>query len=336
MILRASGFFILIVLSASLAWVWQDYHAFIIRPLVVQEPVTIEVAPGSAFANIIKQLDRQAGLQKPEIDILWFKILARREGQINQLQAGEYLLPVGLNPGGFLNLLSSGKVVQHSITFPEGWTFKQLRQALQADKNLKQTVTELSDAEILKKIGSEFTHPEGLFFPDTYQFKKHTSDLAILQQAYQKMQYILKQKWPDKADDLPLKTAYEALILASIVEKETGIASERPAIAGVFIRRLNKGMRLQTDPTVIYGMGESYQGNIRKQDLQTLTPYNTYRIKGLPPTPIAMPGEQAIQAVLHPAEGDSLYFVATGNGSHTFSATLSEHNRAVQAYLRAR
>ena len=323
-------------LCAALAWAWQDYQEFITQPIVSQKVVIIDIAKGSSFHSIIQQLDSQIGFQQADIDKLWFKVLARQQGLINQLKAGEYLLPVGLTPKEFLLLLSSGITRQHSITFPEGWTFKQIRQALAADKDLTQTFTELKDVDILQKLGSDYSHPEGLFFPDTYLFAKHSTDLAILQQAYQKMQQVLKQQWANKAQGLPIKTPYEALILASIVERETGVSSERPAIAGVFIRRLNKGMRLQTDPTVIYGMGESYQGNIRKKDLQTLTPYNTYKINGLPPTPIAMPGVEAINAVLHPAKGNSLYFVANGDGSHNFSATLSEHNRAVQAYLRKR
>lgn len=327
---------LLLGLCAAVAWMWQDYQGFINQPLVSQKPVVFDIAKGSSFQGIVKQLDAQVDFQNPDIDELWFKILARQQGLINQLKAGEYELPVGLTPKGFLLLLSSGATLQHSITFPEGWTFKQLRLALITDKNLKLTLAELSDVDILQKIGSDATHTEGLFFPDTYKFEKGTTDLVILQQAYQKMQQVLKLQWAHKAQGLPLKTPYEALILASIVEKETGVSSERPDIAGVFIRRLNKGMRLQTDPTVIYGMGESYQGNIRKKDLQTLTPYNTYRINGLPPTPIAMPGEQAIYAVLHPAKGNSLYFVANGDGRHNFSATLSEHNRAVQAFLRKR
>ena len=335
MILRSIAV-LLLVLSAVLAWAWQDYQAFIVRPIVAQELVIMEIAKGSSFRSIIQQLDSQTGLQQADIDKLWFKILARQLGLITQLKAGEYLLPVGQTPTEFLLLLSRGITRQHSITFPEGWTFKQIRQTLSADKDLKLTLTGISDSEILQQIGSTYTHPEGLFFPDTYRFEKSTTDLAILQRAYQKMQQVLAQQWVNKEEGLPIKTAYEALILASIVEKETGVSSERPAIAGVFTHRLNKGMRLQTDPTVIYGMGESYQGNIRKKDLQTLTPYNTYKINGLPPTPIAMPGVEAIHAVLHPAKGSSLYFVANGDGSHNFSATLSEHNRAVQAYLRKR
>lgn len=323
---------LLLVLSAALAWAWQDYQAFTARPIVVNKPLVIDVEKGSSFNRIISQIDYQTS----RIDPTWFKLLARQEGLTTKLKAGEYKLQVGLTPKDFLVLLSRGARLQHSITFPEGWTFKQLLQALAADTHLKHSLAELSTSDILQRIGSDYTHPEGIFFPDTYRFEKNTTDLAILQRAYQKMQQVIEQQWQNKSAELPLATAYEALILASIVEKETGDPSERPVIAGVFIRRLKKGMRLQTDPTVIYGMGESYQGNIRRKDLRTLTAYNTYRIKGLPPTPIAMPGELAINAVLHPAQDDSLYFVAKGNGSHVFSATLTAHNRAVNTFQRKR
>jgi len=331
MILRFS-IILLLGLSAGLAWAWQDYQAFVNRPIVVEKPLILDVVKGSSFRGIINRLSYQT----PRVHSIWFRVLAHQEGMATRLKAGEYELPVGLKPKEFLLLLSKGQTRKYTITFPEGWTFKQLRQALAVDKNLKLTLAKLSDADILQKIGSEYTHPEGLFFPDTYQYEKGEIDLAILQRAYQKMQGILAVQWANKMEGLPLTTAYEALILASIVEKETGNPSERPIIAGVFIRRLKKGMRLQTDPTVIYGMGENYQGNIRKKDLRELTAYNTYRIMGLPPTPIAMPGEEAINAVLHPAQDNSLYFVAKGNGSHIFSATLADHNRAVDTFQRKR
>ena len=331
MLVRLFGIFFVLGISL-LSWAWNDYNAFINRPIVVEKPLILDVVKGSSFRSIINRLHYKTS----RVDSIWFKILARQEGLATRLKAGEYELPVGLKPKDFLLLLSKGQTRKYSITFPEGWTFKQLRQALEADENLKLTIAELSDADILKKIGSEYTHPEGLFFPDTYQFEKQTTDLAILQQAYKKMLLVLNQQWENKVQDLPIATAYEALILASIVEKETGVASERPVIAGVFIRRLKIGMRLQTDPTVIYGMGENYQGNIRRKDLRELTAYNTYRIQGLPPTPIAMPGELAINAVLHPAQGNSLYFVAKGDGGHIFSATLADHNLAVNSFQRKR
>ena len=323
---------ILIVGSLIVSWAWMDYQAFVTQPIVTKHPVVINISKGSSFRRIIQTLIDQ-GLP---VNKYWFKLLAYQEGLINQLKAGEYELPIDITPKAFLMLLSEGKALQHTITFPEGWNFREMREALANNTQLKQTITGLSDVEILQKMGVKQAHPEGLFFPDSYQFEKHTTDLAVLQRAYQKMQGILTAQWANKSENLPLKDAYQALILASIVEKETGTPSERPVIAGVFIRRLKKGMRLQTDPTVIYGMGENYQGNIRKKDLRELTAYNTYRIKGLPPTPIAMPGELAIHAVLHPAQGNSLYFVAKGDGSHIFSATLADHNRAVNSFQRKR
>lgn len=322
--------FFVLLCSAILVWAWLDYQNFLETPIVDQENQIFEVNKGSSFNKIIAGVaEVDKGFNK-----LWFKVLARKTGLTQQLKAGEYELAVGIKPEDFLRLLSKGKVKQYSITFPEGWNFKQMRFALKKEKAIKQSIAELSDSDILQKIDKLAKHPEGLFFPDTYQFTKNTSDFAILKQAYQKMQFVLKQQWQLKADDLPLKSAYEALILASIVEKETGVASERPVIAGVFTRRLKIGMRLQTDPTVIYGMGEKYHGNIRRKDLQTLTAYNTYKINGLPPTPIAMPGKEAIHAALHPAKGNSLYFVANGDGSHVFSATLRQHNNAVNNYQR--
>jgi len=214
----------------------------------------------------------------------------------------------------------------------EGWNFKQMRVAIAGQQALEQTLVELSDQEIMQRLGYADEHPEGRFLPDTYHFPKGTTDLAFLKRAYQAMQGLLDAEWEQRDPGLPLNSPYEALILASIVEKETGLASERPEIAGVFVRRLKKGMKLQTDPTIIYGMGESYKGNIRRRDLKQDTPYNTYLHKGLTPTPISMPGADALHAVLHPKEGKSLYFVAKGEGSHQFSKTLVEHNRAVRKY----
>lgn len=324
----AAAFFIILI--GIFAWALMNYQAFVTTPIITEEAKVVEVKKGSSFALIIREL----GYQKRSLNGLWFRLLAEQQGLINQLKAGEYELPTGLLPKDFLALLSLGKTRQHEITFPEGLSFREIRQAIAANKNFTHTIVELSDLQILQKLGSNYTHPEGLFFPDTYRFEKHTTDLAILKLAYNKMQNRLAVLWEQRAANLPIKSAYEALILASIVEKETGVVAEQPIIAGVFMRRLRKGMRLQTDPTVIYGMGESYQGNIRKKDLSTLTPYNTYRINGLPPTPIAMPGEYALYSVLHPTDNGSLYFVAKGDGSHIFSATLAQHNKAVNDFQR--
>jgi len=311
-------------------WAWVEYQAFLTQPLTTTVR-TIDVAKGSSFNKITRQL------QQANIDIqpFWFKILAYQTGEVNRLQAGEYELIQGITPAEFLHQLAKGEVKQHDITFPEGLTFKEIRQLLAKNAFVQQTVPENMPAlQVLHQLGLSIAHPEGWFFPDTYRFTKGTKDRVILLRAHKKMQAVLKQQWQHKSPDLPLKTAYDALILASIVEKETAAVSERAEIAGVFTQRLKIGMRLQTDPTVIYGMGERYQGNIRRQDLHTVTAYNTYRIKGLPPTPIAMPGKDAIYAALHPAKTKSLYFVANGDGRHIFSATLRAHNKAVNQYQR--
>jgi UPF0755 protein len=228
--------------------------------------------------------------------------------------------------------MAAGEVLQHHFTIVDGWTFRQLRIALAADAGLAQTIMAMSDEDLAKKLGIEDGHPEGWFLPETYSWIKGDSDLDILKNAHAAMQKALDRLWSARTDDVPLATPYDALILASIVEKETGRADERPLIAGVFLRRLKFHMRLQTDPTVIYGMGDAYAGNIRRSDLDADTPYNTYTRDGLPPTPIALPGLPALEAVMHPTPGDALYFVARGDGSHEFSATLDEHNRAVQKF----
>jgi len=313
-----------------LVGMWEDYQAFLIRPLT-EKAHTIEIAKGSAFNKIAPQLQQE----NIRINPLWFKALGYQKGVINSVKAGEYTLESGVTPADFLQQLTQGKVKQHNITFPEGLNFQEIRQILVKNPFIQQTFpAELSATQVLQQLALPISHPEGWFFPDTYRFTKGTKDSVILLRAFKKMQTVLAAQWQQKSDALPLKTAYDALILASIVEKETAVGSERALIAGVFTQRLKIGMRLQTDPTVIYGMGANYQGNIRRQDLQTVTPYNTYKIQGLPPTPIAMPGKAAIYAALHPAKTNSLYFVANGDGSHIFSATLRAHNNAVNHYQR--
>ncbi len=288
----------------------------------------IEIARGDTFNRITQKLLAQ----QVNIDPVWFKIIAYQKKITNKLKAGEYELQQGMTMSDLLALFVSGKSRQFSITFPEGKTFKQVLQTLADNSNIKHTLKNTDYQMILAEIGAKERYPEGLFFPETYFFEKRSTDISILKRAYDKMQTVLQREWRRKQENLPLKNAYQALILASIIEKETAVASERSLIAGVFIRRLQKGMLLQTDPTVIYGMGEGYKGNIRRQDLRQPTPYNTYVIAGLPPTPIAMPGRDSIYAALHPAKGNSLYFVARGDGSHVFSASLREHNNAVNQY----
>lgn len=307
---------------------WLGYQSAIKAPVVTAGPVTIEIEKGDSFNRITQKLvDAKLAIQP-----LWFKLLAIQEHAYNQLKTGEYELASGLTMSEILFLFMLGKTKHYSLTIPEGWSYKRLAAVIADDQKLAHTIDPNNGEVLMLKMGGETKNPEGLFFPDTYFYEKHTADVALLKRAYQKMQSTIAQEWRNRAADLPFKTPYEALTLASIVEKETAIPAERPMIAGVFIRRLQQGMPLQTDPTVIYGMGEHFHGNIRHDDLLYPTPYNTYLIKGLPPTPIALPGLDAIRAVLHPAQSKHLYFVAKGDGSHVFSATLKEHNRAVVKY----
>ena len=338
---------VLLIAIVALGWTWRDYQSALHTPAVAGNPVIVEINKGDSFNQITdKLLAKNVGL-KP----FWFKVIAVQENAVNKLKTGEYELTPGLTLPEILAMFVQGKTKRYTITFPEGWSFKDILQEIEKNPNLDHTLHKVDFDALMSQLGIDIKQsalrsaapgidlppesmqsPEGLFFPDTYFFEKHTSDAALLTRAYDKMQLVLKQEWQNKAENLPFKTPYEALILASIVEKETGVVAERPLIAGVFIRRLQSGMLLQTDPTVIYGMGESYQGNIRFKDLKTATPYNTYVIKGLPPTPIAMPGRDAIYAALHPDTSNNLYFVARGDGTHEFSATLKAHNLAVNNF----
>lgn len=270
---------------------------------------------------------------------LWLAKLYLKLSQAKTLQTGTYLFKEPTSLAQLLSQLAKGEgLMTIKLTVIEGTTFKQLLAQLAARNDVKQTLSNQNQQQILQSLAIDMPHPEGLFAPDTYVFPLDESDSKILKRLYQQQQKILQQAWQTRADNLPYKNPYEALIMASIVEKETGAAAERPQIAGVFVKRLQLGMRLQTDPTVIYGMGDSYNGNIRKSDLLTYTPYNTYKINGLPPTPIALPSKAAIYAALNPVVNDNVYFVAKGDGSgtHTFSATLAQHNQAVAEYLQAR
>jgi UPF0755 protein len=268
-------------------------------------------------------------LSRPPI---YLEAYARLNGLATRLQAGEYALTPGLTPPALLERIVAGQVIQYPLTVVEGWTFRQLRQALAAHPKLVQTLAGLSDAEIMTRLGRPGDHPEGRFLPDTYHFPAGFTDAAFLRRALTAMDQRLADLWKRRSPAAPLQEPYQALILASIIEKETGMAAERAEIAGVFARRLRQGMRLQTDPTVIYGLGEAFDGNLRRRDLETDTPYNTYTRAGLPPTPIALPGLAALEAAVNPADGDTLYFVADGEGGHVFSRTLEEHNRAVRRY----
>jgi UPF0755 protein len=321
----------LILLSFASGWLVNGYQNALKTPAVIGQPVTIEIIKGDSFKQVIHKLRDQHLFIKP----FWFKVIAVRQQVVSKLKTGEYELPTGATMPDILALFVSGKSRQYSITFPEGRNFKEMLREIEKNPNLEHTLGDISNEALMAKIGATEKHPEGLFFPDTYFFEKRTPDVALLKRAYGKMQTVLQQEWFNKAEHLPFNSPYQALIMASIVEKETAAKAERTLISGVFNRRLNQGMMLQTDPTVIYGMGDRYQGNIRAQDLHTETPYNTYKIKGLPPTPIAMPGREAIYAALHPDQSkNSLYFVSRGDGTHVFSATLSEHNQAVNKFQR--
>jgi len=325
---------LVILFGLATAWLWTEYNQALTMPVVSGQAKIIEIKKGDSFKRITSKLVEQ----QIAIDPLWFKLIAYKDKVTNKLKAGEYELKVGLTMPEILAVFVKGKARQYSITFPEGWSFKQILAEFQNNPYLENTLGAMDFQDIMAKLDSDYKHPEGLFFPDTYFFDKNTADITLLKIAHDKMKLVLQQEWENKEAGLPLENAYQALILASIVEKETGAAVERAQIAGVFTRRLRKGMLLQTDPTVIYGMGERYKGNIRYKDLRQRTAYNTYVIRGLPPTPIAMPGQHAIHAALHPAKGKTLYFVAKGNGAgtHVFSATLREHNNAVNKYQRRR
>lgn len=324
---------LLVVVLAAIAvgaWLWFDWSRFARTPLAVPTAgQSIDVARGSSFKDIVRDL-RGRGATKASP--LYWRLLAMQMHASGRLHAGEFALRQGMTPRDLIADMAAGKVMQRNFTIVDGWTFADLRRALGAVDTLGHDTAGIDDAEIMKRLGAPGELPEGRFLPETYAYVKGDTDSSILKRAYTAMSKTLDAAWPARADGLPLASPYEALILASIVEKETGRGDERPRIAGVFVRRLEQHILLQTDPSVIYGMGASYAGNIHKSDLTTDTPYNTYTRAGLPPTPIALPGRAAIQAALHPADGNELYFVARGDGSHVFSATLDEHNKAVACY----
>nr|WP_202394620.1 endolytic transglycosylase MltG [Xanthomonas sp. LMG 9002] len=320
-----------LLLAAAGAWWWHGYRAFAEQPLRATQP-SVEVARGASLNGVLRNL-RAAGVTQGS-DLQW-QLLARELGVAGKLRFGEYALQPALSPRELLLRMRKGQVIQYRFTIVEGWNVRQLRTALNAATPLVHTTTDLSDSELMAKLGQPGQHPEGRFLPETYLYQRGDTDLQLLRRAHAAMDKALAAAWDARAKDLSLQSPEQALILASIVEKETGLAAERPQIAGVFVRRLQLGMKLQTDPTVIYGIGSAYDGNIRKRDLETDTPYNTYTRTGLTPTPIAMPGREALRAATNPAPGDSLYFVAIGDGSgaHAFSSSYAEHNAAVARYL---
>jgi UPF0755 protein len=351
------AFLLLLGLGVATAYYfWADYQAFLVKPLALEALATEVAEPppeGSSETaraqNAISDLDRvldvprgmglralAARLQDDGLiaNAHYFIALAYNRRQADQIKAGEYRLEPGMTPPQLLDLLVSGRSIQYPVTLIEGRTFREALRAIAAQPAFKHELAGLADAEVIAALELEIEHPEGWFFPDTYLFRRGATDRQVLRRAHQRMREVLEEEWAGRDPNAPIDSPYEALILASLIEKETGLGSERATISGVFARRLQKGMRLQTDPTVIYGLGDAFEGTLTRAHLDADTPYNTYTRGGLPPTPIALPGRAAIHAALHPQAGDSLYFVARGDGSHYFSASLDEHNCAVQRFLR--
>ena len=326
-------FYILVPLAiAAGVVVWAAYQ-WVHQPLQLPaDKVDVLIPQGTSPAGVAKMLN-QAGIDVDPRGVVW---LARLSEQDKKLKAGGYQISRGDSIWDVLRRMAAGEVTQRQVTFVEGWTLRQIRQALRQHPDIRQTTQDLSDAQILQKLGLKDKYAEGWFFPDTYVFPIGTTDFEILQQALSAQQQLLDKMWQARQPGLPLKSPYEALILASIVEKETGLHADRGKVAGVFINRIRVGMPLQTDPTVIYGMGDQYQGKIRKKDLQTDTPWNTYTRTGLPPSPIASAGKASLEAALNPEKHNYFYFVARGDGSSAFAVNLAEHNKNVSQYILGR
>ncbi len=325
MLLLAAGLALVVLALALAGW---RLHGALNQPLQLEGERLIEVVPGDTPGGVINRLEGEGVLN----GAFWLRLYWRFNLPNQALHSGEYRLLPGQNVRDLIGLWVRGEVVQYSLTLVEGWSFRQVRAALARQEKLEQSLAELDDRALMEKLGLPGVSPEGRFFPDTYRYVRGMSDLDLLKQARNRLDLVLEEEWGKRAEGLPYRKPYDALIMASMVEKETGVAEERGQIAGVFIRRLRLGMRLQTDPTVIFGLGERYNGNLTRAHLLEATPYNTYVIAGMPPTPIALVGREAIHAALHPAEGRTLYFVARGDGSHVFSETLEQHNRAVREY----
>lgn len=301
----------------------------LMTPLALTEPTLYQVEDGATLRRVLTDFQQRGWLEEPRLHEYWLRLTDQ-----TAIQRGEYRLQPEETVTETVARMIEGDKVLRSVQFIEGWNFRQIRAALSAQEHLNQTLAELSDAQVANRLGIDNANPEGWFFPDTYLFERGLADIEVLRRAYQKMQSELDRAWAMRAEDRAVDSPYEALILASIIEKETGAAFERPQISGVFSRRLQQGMRLQTDPTVIYGLGDAYNGNLTRADLRRDNPYNTYRRGGLPPTPIASPGRGALEAAVNPADGTALYFVAKGDGTHLFSATYEEHQAAVRQYQR--
>ena len=329
---------LLLILSSVGFWGYQKLTEFVHTPVNVTQDQLLTIERGTTGSKLAALLEQEKILEHADL-LPW---LLKLQPQLNKVKAGTYSLTGVKNLQDLLNMINSGKEAQFSVKFIEGKTFKEWRKNLENAPHLKQTLQGKTDNEIMAlldipavaKAVYEWNNMDGWLYPDTYNYTPNSTDLELLKRSTTRLQKALDKAWKERDENLPLSDPYQMLILASIVEKETGVAAERPQVASVFINRLRANMKLQTDPTVIYGMGESYTGNIRKKDLETITPYNTYMIEGLPPTPIAMVSESALQAVAHPAKTDFYYFVADGSGGHKFTRNLNEHNKAVQEYLR--
>ena len=329
---------LLLILGGVGFWGYQKLTEFVHTPVNVTQDQLLTIERGTTGSKLAALLEQEKILEHADL-LPW---LLKLQPQLNKVKAGTYSLTGVKNLQDLLNMINSGKEAQFSVKFIEGKTFKEWRKNLENAPHLKQTLQGKSDKEIMAlldipavaKAVYEWNNMDGWLYPDTYNYTPNSTDLELLKRSTTRLQKALDKAWNERDENLPLSDPYQMLILASIVEKETGVAAERPQVASVFINRLRANMKLQTDPTVIYGMGESYTGNIRKKDLETITPYNTYMIEGLPPTPIAMVSESALQAVAHPAKTDFYYFVADGSGGHKFTRNLNEHNKAVQEYLR--
>ncbi|RMN90685.1 hypothetical protein ALQ50_02745 [Pseudomonas coronafaciens pv. coronafaciens] len=306
---------------------WQQNKA-LEQPLKVAQEQLLDVPAGSTPTGVLNRLQADGVIS----DAFWLRLYWRFNLSGQSLHSGEYRMVPGMNAKGLFDVWKRKEVVQYSLTLVEGWNFRQVRAALAKQAKLDQTLAGLSDSELMAKIGHPDVFPEGRFFPDTYRYVRGMTDAELLKQAYSRLEEVLDEEWRAKSPEAPYSTPYQALIMASLVEKETGVPQERGQIAGVFVRRLKLGMQLQTDPTVIYGMGERYNGKLTRADLKEATPYNTYMIAGMPPTPISLVGREAIHAALNPVPGSSLYFVAKGDGSHVFSDDLDAHNAAVRDY----
>lgn len=319
--------FICLIICIALSW---PFYQFTRQPLLSnRNNLILDIKPGSSAQAVISQLVQTGDLKHPQL----FTSYLRLHHNSRKIQAGEYLLSPGLTPFAVMQKLVLGEVVLHSFTIIDGWNFQQLVQAINQNTFLTHNLTNQPPTQVMQLVSGKNQSPEGEFFPNTYLFAKGTSDIVVLKQAYQQMQTFLMQAWQKRSANLPYQTPYQALIVASMIEKEASLPAERAKIAGVIVRRLEKNMYLQIDPTVIYAMGDKYQGKITQQDLKIKSAYNTYIKKGLPPTPIAFPNATAIEAALHPEAGNALYFVANGKGGHAFSDTLAEHDANIREYI---